>query len=119
MSAAQEITSSATNRRQSAFLRANDTLIRAYSYFGESDPIQRADPKLNSKTKTSQSLLKIETKEETSGPEWLTVWKRTVDENKLEIFWITIYTIIIAYIFAEKAYSLLTLYLNFSICLIY
>ncbi|CAG2174102.1 unnamed protein product, partial [Oppiella nova] len=108
VSGAQEIATSAANKnkRQSAFLRANDTLIRAYSYFGGTDPNAK-DPKLTTKKSApkSPSLLRVETHEAKTGPEWLTVWKRVVDEYKLQIFWITIYTALIIYIFIDKAYT--------------
>ena len=109
MSAIQDIATSTTGRRQSALLRANDTLIRAYSYFGGTSP-KPNDPQLMTKQyskATAPSLLRVETQEDPkSGPEWVTVWQRVIDRNKLEIFWITIYTAILVYLFIDKAYSL-------------
>ncbi|CAG2111400.1 unnamed protein product, partial [Medioppia subpectinata] len=107
VSGIQEIASPGGNKRQSAYLKANQTLIRAYSYFGgttamPNDPTQQTIKPI---AKTSPSLLRVETHEAKRGPEWLTVWKRSVDEHKLEIFWITIYTAIITYIFIEKAHT--------------
>ena len=108
MASAQEILS-APKRRQSAILRANETVIRAYSYFGGTPDKQT--PQQKGKTSTVTSLLRVETQsEEKRGPEWLRRWSRFVDEYKLEIFWITIYTTLIAYIFIEKAYSLSSFY---------
>ncbi|XP_054156010.1 dual oxidase-like isoform X2 [Oppia nitens] len=117
-------------QRQSALLRANDTLIRAYSYFGDVTDRQKKQtlPTITTTSTTTGttdqkkqlpqqqqqqhrqqmpiSLLRVETQESRrSGPEWLTVWKRCIDEYKLEIFWITIYTAIIVYIFIDKSYT--------------
>lgn len=116
MSAAQEIKKSSAGKRQSAFLRANDTLVRAYSYFGGIPDKLKATTQTKATTeRKGPSLLRIETRqEEYKGPEWLVAWKRFTDEHKLEIFWIIIYTAIITFIFIEKAYSLYFLVLPFN-----
>jgi len=111
VSALQGISSTGANKRQSALLRANDTLVRAYSYFGGSSPdfgpLGPLDPALITKSsaKPTKSMLRVETHEQKKDPDWLIVWKRFVDEYKLEIFWITIYTAILILIFVDKAYS--------------
>jgi hypothetical protein len=111
VSAVQGLAASGANKRQSALLRANETLVRAYSYFGGSSPDfgphGPLDPALTTKTTTkpAPSLLRVETQERKKDPDWLIVWKRFVDEYKLEIFWISIYTAIITFIFIDKAYS--------------
>ncbi len=111
MSAIQGLATSGANKRQSALLRANETVVRAYSYFGGSSPDfgphGSLDPSLKTKTtaKPTPSLLRIETQERKKDPDWLIVWKRFVDEYKLEIFWISIYTAIMTFILIDKAYS--------------
>lgn len=109
MSAAQEIKkSSAASKRQSALVRANDTVVRAYSYFGGiADKTKKKTQTMASTERQTPSLLRIETRqEERGGPEWLVAWKRFTEEYKLEIFWIILYTAILIFIFVEKAYSL-------------
>ncbi len=111
MSAIQGLATSGANKRQSALLRANETVVRAYSYFGGSSPdfgpLGPIDPTLKTKTtaKPTPSLLRVETQERKKDPDWLIVWKRFVDEYKLEIFWISIYTAIMTFILIDKAYS--------------
>jgi len=111
VSAIQGLATSGANKRKSALLRANETVVRAYSYFGGSSPDfgphGPLDPSLKTKTtaKPTPSLLRVETQERKKDPDWLIVWKRFVDEYKLEIFWISIYTAIMTFILIDKAYS--------------
>ena len=85
-----------TNKRQSALFRANDTIIRAYSYFGG-----KSGPDF---TKQPPTFLKIETQEQSKEPDWLIQWVRFADARKLEIFFIVLYTLVVLFIFVDKAY---------------
>jgi len=84
------------NKRQSALYRANDTIIRAYSYFGS-----KSGPDFSKQVPT---FLKIETQEHSKEPDWLISWIRFVDASKKEIFFIVLYTLILLFIFVDKAY---------------
>lgn len=80
--------------------RANDTIIRAYSYFGD----KSGGPDFSSLTKQAPTFLKIQTKEKANEPDWLLSWIRFIDARKKEIFFITLYTLIVLLIFVDKAY---------------
>ena len=86
----------ASDHRQSALFRANDTIIRAYSYFGG-----KSGPDF---TKQAPTFLKIETHEQSKEPDWLISWIRFVDARKSEIFFIVLYTLVVLFIFFDKAY---------------
>ncbi|KAI2797837.1 hypothetical protein BLOT_015257 [Blomia tropicalis] len=91
---------SGNNKRSSALFRANDTIIRAYSYFGD----KSGGPDFSSLTKQAPTFLKIQTKEKANEPDWLLSWIRFIDARKKEIFFITLYTLIVLLIFVDKAY---------------
>ena len=86
----------AINKRESALYRANDTIIRAYSYFGG-----KSGPDFS---KQAPTFLKIETHENSKEPDWLISWIRFVDAKKKEIFCIVLYTLAVILIFLDKAY---------------
>lgn len=87
----------ALQKRKSAIFRANDTIVRAYSYFG-------GERRNNLANLASQSLLKIETEEQSSEPGPLHSWIRFIDAKKGEIFFTTLYTLVMVYIYFDMAY---------------
>lgn len=87
------------DKRQSALFRANDTIIRAYSYFGD-----KSKHDFSNLAKQAPTFLKIETHEQAKEPDWLISWVRFVDARKQEIFFIVLYTLWILFIFIDKAY---------------
>lgn len=93
----------AIDKRQSALFRANDTIIRAYSYFGgKSGP--NSNLAFSNLAKQAPTFLKIEIQEQSKDPDWLISWIRFVDARKQEIFFITLYTLFVIFIFIDKAY---------------
>lgn len=97
------------NKRESALFRANDTIIRAYSYFGG-----KSGPDFSNLPKQAPTFLKIETHEHSKEPDWLISWIRFVDAAKKEIFCIVLYTAIVIFIFVDKAYCKWSLKLDYS-----
>lgn len=88
-----------TNARQSAVIRAQETVVRAYSIvIGEK----------GQKPSRAKSMIKVETKP-TVYPQDLTQQKvykgiRFFENYKLHIFWAILYTLVICGIFIERAY---------------
>ncbi|RWS13819.1 dual oxidase 2-like isoform X1 [Dinothrombium tinctorium] len=91
----QGVQQTAQQRRRSALVRANDTVVRAYSYFGGDGPASesKCEPKI-----------KIRTEKTTKEPSLWTRIVRFVDERKSHIFWMFLYNFILVYIFVDKAF---------------
>lgn len=98
-----------SDKRQTALLRANDTIVRAYSYFDATPKVDFTKPK---------SYLKIETEELQPEQGRLISWIRFVDAKKSEIFFVVLYTLIMLYIFLDKVYCK-SLYPGFKILKIF
>ncbi|XP_064475298.1 dual oxidase 2-like [Ornithodoros turicata] len=82
--------------RNSVVYKAQNTLVRAYSYFGDHKGHQKS------------SYLHVEllraTYDQSTFEKYMTVLRRVVENNRLHIFWLTIYTLVLMGIFAERAY---------------
>lgn len=98
--------------RNSVVYRAQNTLVRAYSYFGGRPGEAPPAASLGKMPGQKRSHLNVEplpvsrrpTYDETPLHKYLVSVLKFVEYNRLEIFWVTMYTLVLIAIFAERAY---------------
>ncbi|KAH9369450.1 hypothetical protein HPB48_014370 [Haemaphysalis longicornis] len=102
--------------RNSVVYRAQNTLVRAYSYFGGKSDAQTASATLASeaaaagqppRSKLNVQPLPLPRKanyDQDSASGYFVAFAKFAENHRLEVFWLTLYTLVLLAIFSERAY---------------
>lgn len=102
--------------RNSVVYRAQNTLVRAYSYFGGKSDAQTATAALASeaaaigqppRSKLNVQPLALPRKanyDRDSASRYFVAFAKFAQNHRLEMFWLTLYTLVLLAIFSERAY---------------
>ncbi|CAN8011196.1 unnamed protein product, partial [Ixodes pacificus] len=107
----------ASLNRNSVVYRAQNTLVRAYSYFGGKSDAQTAAAALAAEATGHQGQqassrvraepLAVQRKvnyDQDTASRYLVALEKFVENHRLDIFWLVLYTLVLLAIFCERAY---------------
>ncbi|KAL1420959.1 hypothetical protein MTO96_004326 [Rhipicephalus appendiculatus] len=101
--------------RNSVVYRAQNTLVRAYSYFGGKSDAPTAAATLAAEATGQQTRSRLNVQplalprkanyeKESALSRYQVALAKFVENNRLEMFWLTLYTLVLFAIFCERAY---------------
>ncbi|KAK8769919.1 hypothetical protein V5799_013614 [Amblyomma americanum] len=101
--------------RNSVVYRAQNTLVRAYSYFGGHSDAATTAASLAAEATGQQTRSRLNVQplalprkanyeQESALSLYLVAMGKFVENHRLEIFWLTLYTLVLLAIFSERAY---------------